>query len=189
MALAGTEIRKALDAGVWTAWRGREAIGAADLTIGPNSVDLTLHRKLFSVYCLEGGIDPRDPDTLNCECASLLESGFILYPRRLYLAAVNERFKCTAPVLDQHFYPVIDGRSTMGRIGLSVHVTAGRGDFGFAGQFTLEITVTLPVRVYPGMRIAQLYFEPIQGVPELYAGAYQEQEDGPRLPVLGVGRV
>ncbi len=57
---------------------------------------------------------------------------------------------------------VVDGKSSLGRLGLAIHVTAGYGDPGFNGQVTLEVVALgEPVRVYPGMRIAQVRFMPI----------------------------
>lgn len=61
--------------------------------------------------------------------------------------------------------PYLDGKSSVGRLGIFTHVTAGRGDVGFCGHWTLEICVVgAPVRVYPGMPIGQLTFHTIQGV-------------------------
>ena len=60
---------------------------------------------------------------------------------------------------------------------LMVHITAGFGDNGFKGKWTLEITVTHPVIVYPGMEIGQLYYETIDGDSSMtYAGKYQNQQ-------------
>ena len=75
------------------------------------------------------------------------------------------------------YVPKIDGRSTTGRLGIIVHITAGFGDNGFKGKWTLEITVTHPVIVYPGMEIGQLYYETIEGDTSMsYNGKYQNQQ-------------
>ena len=59
---------------------------------------------------------------------------------------------------------------------MQIHLTAGFGDLGFKGTYTLEITVINPVRVYPGLPIAQVYFEKPDGkIDFLYHGRYQGQ--------------
>ena len=69
------------------------------------------------------------------------------------------------------------GRSSVGRLGLSVHVTAGFGDIGFRGRWTLELVATEPVRIYPGMEICQIYYHTICGVIlDEYVGKYVGQE-------------
>lgn len=71
------------------------------------------------------------------------------------------------------FVPVLDGKSSLGRLFIKVHETAGYGDPGFSGQYTLEVTVQHPLRIYAGMRIAQMRFHTIVGVVEKpYAGNY-----------------
>lgn len=100
-------------------------------------------------------------------------SGFVLYPGVLYLGATVERTLCEGLV------PWLDGRSSVGRLGLSLHVTAGRGDDGWPGRWTLEITaVTHPVKVYPGMRCGQITFFTLDGERKPYEGRYRDQ-DGP----------
>jgi dCTP deaminase len=76
----------------------------------------------------------------------------------------------------KQFIPIIDGRSTAGRYGLSVHVTAGFGDVGFIGTFTLELEARhRPITVYEGDSIAQVSFETVIGEIDLYNGSYQGQ--------------
>ena len=80
--------------------------------------------------------------------------GYVLQPNILYLGTTNEYTETYKHV------PFIEGKSSTGRLGISIHETAGKGDIGFKGYWTLEITVTQPVRVYAGMPIAQLiYFQ------------------------------
>jgi dCTP deaminase len=74
---------------------------------------------------------------------------------------------------------VLDGKSSLGRLGVSVHATAGFGDPGFDGQWTLEVTCVLPVRLYAGMRVAQVRFHAVQGEVQQYAGNYVEHATGP----------
>ena len=99
------------------------------------------------------------------------EDGYILMPGTLYLGETVEYTETTG------YVPKIDGRSTTGRLGIVIHLTAGFGDNGFKGKWTLEITVTHPVIVYPNMEIGQLYFEEIQGDSSMkYDGKYQNQQ-------------
>lgn len=100
------------------------------------------------------------------------EEGFILMPGILYLGTTEEYTETYG------FIPNIDGRSTTGRLGIEIHRTAGFGDNGFCGKWTLEITVTHPVIVYTGMEIGQLYYEVIDGDDSMkYHGKYQNQND------------
>jgi dCTP deaminase len=85
------------------------------------------------------------------------ELGWVLNPGVGYLMHTAER------VSTNHFVPIIDGKSSLGRLFIQVHVTAGYGDPGFSGQYTLEVTSKFPVRVYPGMRICQMRFNLING--------------------------
>lgn len=88
-------------------------------------------------------------------------SGAILKPGILYLASTLEYTETLAHV------PYLDGKSSVGRLGISVHVTAGRGDIGFRGHWTLEITVVHPIRVYAGMPIGQLTYHMVQSQPNV----------------------
>jgi dCTP deaminase len=98
-----------------------------------------------------------------------------LEPNVGYLMHTIER------VHTKKYVPVLDGKSSIGRLFMKVHETAGYGDAGFDGQYTLEVTVVHPLRVYPGMRIAQMRFHTILGeVQKLYAGNYTgEAAKGP----------
>jgi dCTP deaminase len=91
---------------------------------------------------------------------------FLLRPGILYLAHTVER------VTTNFFNPVLDGKSSLARLGISVHATAGYGEPGFNGQWTLEVTVTHPVWVYIGMRFCQVRFHTLCGPVELYKGHY-----------------
>ena len=101
------------------------------------------------------------------------DSGFWLSPGTLYLMHTEES------VFTERYVPVIDGKSSIGRLGIQVHMTAGFGDPGFNGQFTLEVTVTgNTVKVYPGMRFCQVRFHEMQrsDCQLLYSGQYQGQD-------------
>lgn len=100
------------------------------------------------------------------------EEGLVLWPGVLYIGRTLER------TATDKFIPMINGRSSVGRLGISVHITAGFGDIGFDGTWTLEITVAEPVRVYPCSEIAQVcFFKPCGKIKKLYKGRYQNQID------------
>ena len=83
--------------------------------------------------------------------------------------------ECMALMTDKgiRHVPVLDGKSSLARLFVSVHATAGYGDAGFDGQYTLEVTVTHPIVVFAGMRIAQIRFHTMHGeVGKLYSGNY-----------------
>ena len=82
------------------------------------------------------------------------ENGFMLLPSKLYLG-VTEEYTET-----RNFVPFLEGKSSIGRLGIDIHSTAGKGDAGFCNTWTLEISVKQPVKIYAGMPIGQIiYFE------------------------------
>lgn len=100
------------------------------------------------------------------------EDGLTLYPNTLYIGRTVERTST------DKFIPMINGRSSGGRLGISIHICAGFGDIGFDGTWTLEITAVEPVTIYPNAEIAQIcYFNPSGKVGKLYRGRYYKQED------------
>jgi dCTP deaminase len=101
------------------------------------------------------------------------EDGYILQPGELYLGHTQE-------VMGSDYYaPFIFGRSSIGRLGLFVQITAPLGDIGFKGCWTLQLTPVRPTKVYVGMRIGQIFFIAPQGDISLYDGKYQSAT-GPR---------
>ena len=96
------------------------------------------------------------------------DDGWILKPVIGYLMATRER------VLAKKYVPVLDGKSSIGRLFVSIHECAGFGDAGFDGQYTLEVTVKHSIRLYAGMRIAQIRFHTMVGEPlHPYDGQYK----------------
>jgi len=97
------------------------------------------------------------------------EEGLVIYPGRLYLGMTKER-----TITGTNLEPIFDGRSSVGRLGVFVHVTAGFGDPGFDGRWTLEITPIQPIRIYADVSIGQVYYQPIKGeCLKPYSGKYQ----------------
>lgn len=129
--------------------------------VGPNSYDVHLADRLYHVVPESGRfLDVKKPYTL-VPVSPYVDNdnpgltSWILEPGRLYLGATVEFTKTARYVM------MLDGISTLGRYGIEIHKTAGFGDVGFEGHWTLEITATIPVRVYPNMRIGQISFHPV----------------------------
>ena len=106
------------------------------------------------------------------------DEGFVLQPGKLYLGVTQEYTETHATV------PFLEGKSSVGRLGIDIHATAGKGDVGFCNYWTLEISVSMPVRVYRHMPIGQLIYFTVQGdVATLYNrkenAKYNERTDKP----------
>lgn len=132
--------------------------------LNPNSYNLTLHNELL-VYDNEL-LDMKKENT-----ASRLiipEEGMVLLPGKLYLGRTVEHTST------DFYVPMLEGRSSIGRLGLFVHITAGFGDVGFNGFWTLEMFCVQPIRIYPGVQICQIFYHSIEGEYEKYiSGKYQ----------------
>lgn len=136
--------------------------------VGPNSYNLTLHNEL-AVY-EESILDMKQPLTL--KRIPIPAEGFLIEPQKLYLGRTVEYTETRG------FVPMLEGRSSIGRLGLSVHITAGFGDVGFRGYWTLEIFAIQPVRIYAGIEICQIFFHEIAGRYEEYCSSkYQDNRD------------
>jgi dCTP deaminase len=83
------------------------------------------------------------------------EEGIVLKPGVLYLGRTMEYTETHT------FVPMLEGRSSVGRLGISIHSTAGFGDIGFCGYWTLEISCVQPVRIYSGVDICQIYYHTV----------------------------
>ena len=161
MILSGHEIRKQLG--------GNILINPFDETkLNPNSYNLSLHDELL-VY-EEVVLDMRKSNRV--ERVRIPEEGLVLTPNQLYLGRTVERTET------HNLVPMIEGRSSIGRLGLFVHVTAGFGDVGFCGYWTLEMFAVQPVKIYPGVAICQLFFHQICGdITEYTSTKYQHNHD------------
>lgn len=136
--------------------------------LNPNSYNLTLHDELM-VY-EEVVLDMRRPN--RTRRIKIPAEGLVLSPNQLYLGRTAERTET------HNFVPMIEGRSSIGRLGLFVHVTAGFGDVGFCGYWTLEMFAVQPVRIYPGVAICQIFYHDIRGEFIPYASnKYQNNTD------------
>lgn len=136
--------------------------------LNPNSYNLRLHNELL-VYD-EPVLDMKKPNAY--KRIVIPEEGLVLEPNKLYLGRTME-YTATEGLV-----PMLEGRSSVGRLGLFVHVTAGFGDVGFAGYWTLEIFCVQPIRIYAGVEICQIYYHTIEGDYERYrSGKYQNNRD------------
>lgn len=147
---------------------------------GPNSYDVTLSpqigcyvTKTPAGFLSASGVELDMKKENPFETWTIPETGYTLEPGRLYLGSTVERTACRGLV------PWFDGRSSVGRLGLFVHVTAGRGDDGFDGTWTLEMAAVQPIRIYAGVRIGQISFMTLEGESCGYRGKYSHQS-GPR---------
>lgn len=116
--------------------------------LNPNSYNLTLNNKLL-VYT-EDVLDMKKQPKY--EILIIPEEGLILEPGKLYLGMTNE-FTHT-----DKYVPMLEGRSSIGRLGMTIHITAGFGDIGFGGNWTLEIMCIHPIKIYPNVDICQIYY-------------------------------
>jgi dCTP deaminase len=124
-----------------------------DRRLNPNSYNLRLHNLLLAYD--EETLDMRRPNAV--KEIVIPPSGLTLKPDKLYLGRTLEYTETRGLV------PMLEGRSSVGRLGLYIHVTAGFGDVGFKGFWTLEIHCIEPIIIYPEVEICQIYYHRIEG--------------------------
>ena len=121
--------------------------------LGTNSYDVHL-AKYLAVY---------EDDIIDCRKDNPIRhfeipsEGFLLLPTKLYLGVTEEYTETLKHV------PFLEGKSSIGRLGIDIHATAGKGDVGYCNTWTLEISVKQPVLIYAGMPIGQLIYFEISG--------------------------
>lgn len=136
--------------------------------LNPNSYNLTLHDELL-VY-EEVVLDAASPNRY--ARLRIPAEGLTLHPRQLYLGRTVERTAC------ERFVPVVQGRSSLARLGLFICPGGSLGTVGYRGTWTLEMFVIQPVKIYPGMRVCQIYFHELVGEVGSYdGGKYQDSFD------------
>ena len=142
--------------------------------LNPNSYNLRLHSDLL-VY---------DSDVLDMKeknAASPLtipDEGLLLEPQKLYLGRTIER------TATDKYVPMLEGRSSVGRLGLFIHITAGFGDIGFDGFWTLEIFCVQPIRIYADLEICQIFYHTIDGDYDLYQSKKYQSNKGVQPSML-----
>ncbi|KKP29661.1 MAG: Deoxycytidine triphosphate deaminase [candidate division TM6 bacterium GW2011_GWF2_30_66] len=136
--------------------------------LNPNSYNLRLNNELL-VY-KNKNLDMKKINEV--EKIIIPENGIIIEPGKLYLGRTYEYTKTDC------YVPMLEGRSSIGRLGLFIHVTAGFGDVGFNGFWTLEIMSIQPIRIYPFVEICQIFYHSIDGEYTKYkSNKYQDNKD------------
>jgi dCTP deaminase len=143
---------------------GRIAIDPFSLDqVNPNSYNVRLGDTLMTYT--EPVVDAYHPNPTRS--IAIGDEGYVLQPDQLYLGHTMEK------VGSDVYVPLLFGRSSVGRLGLFVEITAPIGDIGFHGQWTLMLSPVRPLRVYQGMKIGQIMFFVSEGKIDLYQGKYQ----------------
>lgn len=167
MILSDTEILKAIDSGdIVIEPYDRECLGT-------NSYDVHLGAAL-AIYRDEV-LDARKHNSV--DRFEIPADGFVLNPGKTYLGVTQEYTETHKHV------PFLEGKSSVGRLGIDIHATAGKGDVGFCNHWTLEISVHQPVRVYAGMPIAQLIYFQVKGDVETLYHSKQSAKYSARSPI------
>ncbi len=161
MILSGEEIRRNLGENI--------VIDPFDeKNLNPNSYNMSLHDEVL-VY-EEIVLDMKKSN--RTRRLTIPPGGIVLEPNRLYLGRTRERTET------RNLVPMIEGRSSIGRLGLFVHVTAGFGDVGFCGYWTLEMFAVQPVKIYAGVSICQIFYHTLTGdITEYCSEKYQNNRD------------
>ena len=121
--------------------------------LGTNSYDVHLGKYLARYKNVV--LDAKKHNEI--EVFEIPDSGYVLEPNTLYLGVTEEYTETHTTV------PFLEGKSSVGRLGIYIHATAGKGDVGFCNTWTLEIAVVQPVKIYKGMPIGQLIYFKTEG--------------------------
>lgn len=153
-------------------WGNLRISGFTPDHLQPSSYDVHLHEKLL---VLRSGTEPIDVkvDTADqWDAVTIGDGGYVLRPGEFALGSTFQRFE-----IGSRMVGTVEGKSSLGRLGLLVHATAGFIDPGFTGQITLELSCVQArgIKLYPGMPIAQIAFDDCRGVEQLYRGKYVDQ--------------
>ncbi len=161
MILSGNEIRARLGGDIQISEFSEEQLN-------PNSYNLRLHDELL-VY-EEIVLDMKRPNRFRR--VTVPPEGLVLQPGQMYLGRTIEYTET------RNLVPMLEGRSSIGRLGMFVHVTAGFGDVGFCGYWTLEMIAIQPIRIYPGVQVCQIFYHTVEGaITEYERGKYQRNTD------------
>ena len=149
MILSGSQILKELNHNIF--------ISPFDVSkLNSNSYNLTLANEL-RVYN-DATLDMRkEYRQIDMKEINIPEEGLLLQPNTLYLGHTVEN------TYTNKYIPIIEGRSSIARLGLFVHITAGLGEAGFNGHWTLELSCVQPIKVYPNISICQIYYNCVKG--------------------------
>jgi dCTP deaminase len=186
MILSDADIRRRLDEGSLVI----EPLADPELQIQPASVDLRLGPEFLefqrtNIPCIHPGSEDEVADYV---AETVVDEGddFVLHPGDFVLGTTTERVEIP-PDLIAH----VEGRSSLGRLAIVVHATAGIADPGYCGQITLELSNlgAAPVALTPGMRISQLTFTKLSSPAERpygeERGSKYQQQEGPQASKIG----
>ena len=167
MILSGLEIKKRLDKDIFIDPFNEEQLNT-------NSYNLRLHNKVL-VYQDDILDMKKENKAVEMEIPA---EGLLLQTGQLYLGRTVEYSRT------ENYVPMLEGRSSIGRLGLFVHVTAGFGDVGFSGYWTLEMFCVKPIRIYPGIEICQIFYHSIEGDFERYQSNKYQNNTGVQPSLL-----
>lgn len=160
MILSGKEIKRRLGKDI-------QITPFYESRLGPNSYNLSLHKDLL-VYSTDH-LDMKKENKF--DQITIPEEGLVLERHKLYLGRTNE-YTAT-----ENCVPMLEGRSSIGRLGLFIHVTAGFGDVGFRGYWTLEMYCVQPIRIYADVELCQIFYHTIDGDFDRYvSNKYQDNK-------------
>ena len=142
--------------------------------LGTNSYDVHLSKHL-AIY-IGDVLDAKKHNQI--KEIIIPEEGYVIHPGTLYLGVTEEYTETHSSV------PFLEGKSSIGRLGIDIHATAGKGDVGFCNKWTLEISCIHPVRIYANMPIGQLIYFQVEGDIENYYNKkknakYNQRSDKP----------
>ncbi len=131
--------------------------------INPNSYNVELgdYLKVYEDEVLDSRSE------LKTKTIQIPDDGIVLMPNKIYLGYTKEI------IGSDYFVPTITGRSSTGRLGLFVQITADLVDIGFKGNLTFQLHAVQPIRIYKGMKLGQIMFWKTKGKIKLYNGKYQ----------------
>jgi dCTP deaminase len=142
--------------------------------LNPNSYNLRLHRELLMYD--EPVLDMKKKH--HFQTIMIPEEGLVFQPGILYLGRTVEYTRT------DNLVPMLEGRSSIGRLGLFIHITAGFGDVGFAGYWTLEMFCVQPIRVYQNIEICQIFYHTIHGEYDRYVSNKYQNNTGVQPSLL-----
>ncbi len=142
--------------------------------LNPNSYNLRLHSDLL-VYDSDV-LDMKEKNSTSP--LTIPNEGLLLEPQKLYLGRTIER------TATDKYVPMLEGRSSVGRLGLFIHITAGFGDIGFDGFWTLEIFCVQPIKIYANLEICQIFYHTIDGDYDLYQSKKYQSNKGVQPSML-----
>lgn len=156
--LSGKEIEKQLELG------NIKISPTTHTLINPNSINLSLNNTL--AYYPEDIIDINKKNRM--EKITFDENGIVLYPNQIYVGRSNEWIET------DKYVPMLSGRSSLGRLGCHSFCSGGMGSLGYKGYFHTPMRPMAPIKMYPNMKHAQLYFyTPTGKIDTLYNGSMQ----------------